>query len=98
MAAFHQGCKNENFIKWWARKTSLGGSNVISVRQMFDRANKDANSELAVYSQIKKRPSYQPRRDNTDPPRNRPPKHKNKEVNVAEQSTLLYHPLYLQPN
>lgn len=58
MAAFHQGCKNEDFIKWWPRKTSLSASSAISVQQMFDRTNKDANSELVEYAQIKKRSLY----------------------------------------
>lgn len=86
MTAFHQGCKNKDFIKWWACKTSLGGSAALTVRQMFDCTNKDANSELVVYSQIKKRPPYQPHRDN-DSSRNRLFKCKSEEeVNAVECS------------
>jgi hypothetical protein len=86
MAAFQQGCKNEDFIKWWACKTSLGGCAALTVRQMFDHANKDANSELAVYAQIKRRPSYQPRRESNSS-RSRPPKCKSDDkVNTIGRS------------
>ena len=87
MAAFQQGCKNEDFIRWWARKTSLGGCAALTVQQMFDRTNKDANSELAVYAQIKRRPSYQPRQEH-DSSCSRPPKRKSDdEVNAIERSS-----------
>lgn len=87
IAVFHQGAKNEDFIKWWARKTPT------SVRHMFNRANKDANSEAAVTAHLGKHAApNSSRRDYPKSSKNNGVKRKGEEtVNIVKRGNYNNH-------